>query len=207
MPFELKAAPLTFQRMINTIFAGMLGTSVYTYLEEVIVVSRDAEIHFKDLRAVFQRLQEANLKVKLTKCEFLKSKIEFLGHAVDAQGIHALDDKVSAVKNFPQPKSVDNIRSFLWLAGYYRAFVKNFAALASPLTRMLKKDVEFHWGAAQAKSFKDLKQTLIQAPVLAFPDFSKSFEMYTDASAMGLGTVLIQKDSRQKNRSIAYASR
>ena len=207
MPFGLKAAPLTFQRMINTIFAGMLGTSVHAYLDDLIVVSKDAKTHFQDLRMVFQRLQEANLKVKLTKCEFLKSKIQFLGHAVDALGIHTLDNKVAAVKNFPQPRSVDNIRSFLGLAGYYRAFVRNFAALASPLTRMLKKDVEFHWGAVQNKSFQDLKQALIHAPVLAFPDFSKPFEMYTDASAMGLGAVLMQKDSRQKNRPIAYASR
>ncbi len=113
---------------------------------------------------------------------------------------------MSAVKNFPQPKSIDNIRSFLGLAGYYRPYVTNFAALASSLTRMLKKDVEFHWGLAQAKSLQDLKQALIQVPVLAFPDFSKPFEMYTDASAMGLGVVLMQKDSRQKNRPIAYAS-
>ncbi len=132
MPFGLKDAPLTIQRMINTIFVGMLGTSVYAYLDDV---SKDAETHCKDLRAVFQRLQEANLKVKLTKYEFLRSIIQFLGQAVDAQGIHALDEKLSAVKNFPQPRSVDNIRSFLGLAGYCRAFVKNFAALASPLTR------------------------------------------------------------------------
>ncbi len=85
--------------------------------------------------------------------------------------------------------------------------MRNFAALASPLMRMLKKDVEFHWGPAQAKSFQDLKQTLIQVPVLAFPDFSKPFEMYTDASAMGLGAVLMQKDSKQKNRPTAYVSR
>ncbi len=176
MPLELKGGPLTFQGMINTIFAGMVATSVYAYLDDVIVVSKDAETYFKDLRAVFRRLQEANLKGKLTKCEFLKCKIQFLGHAVDAQSIHTLNGKVSAVQNFPQPISSDNIRSFLGLAGNYRASVKNFVALESPLTHLLKKEVDFHWGLAQAKRFQDLKQAVIQAPVLAFPDFPNLFK-------------------------------
>ena len=207
MAFGLRSAPLTFQRMINTLFAGLLGKTVFAYLDDIIISSKDAHSHFQDLRSVLTRLQDAGLKVKLSKCEFLKSKISFLGHVVDSAGIHTMDDKVTAVKNFPQPKSADNVRSFLGLAGYYRPFIKDFAKLASPLTQLLKKDIVFHWSAAQQRSFMELKQALITAPVLSFPNFSEPFLICTDASSLGLGAVLMQQDNRGKNHVIAYASR
>ena len=207
MPFGLKSAPLTFQRMMNSLFSGMIGDSVFVYLDDIIVASKDLDSHFTTLRSVFQRLQEAGLKVKLSKCEFLKAKICFLGHTVDGKGIHTMDDKVLAVKNFPQPKSVDNVRSFIGLAGYYRPFIKDFAKIASPLNKLLKKNATFHWDAPQERSFQELKFALTHAPVLAFPDFSAPFELCTDASSVGLGAVLMQKDQRGKNHVIAYASR
>ncbi len=125
--------------MINTLFARVIGNNLFVYLYDLIVVSKDLESHLKKLSLVFQKLTQAGLNVKLTKCEFLKSRIEFLRHLVHGDGIHTVDSKITAVKNFPTPKSVENIRSFLGLAGYYRAFVKNFASIASPLTRLLKK--------------------------------------------------------------------
>ncbi len=138
---------------------------------------------------------------------FLKSKITFLGHTVDGDGIHTMDDKISAIKNFPQPQNVEDVRSFLGLCGYYRPFIRGFARIASPLTQLLRKDVPFHWNAPQDKSFNDLKSALINAPALAFPEYSVPFSLYTDASALGLGAVPIQPDARGKNRAIAYASR
>ncbi len=109
----------------------------------LIVVSKDLDSHLKKLSLVFQKLTQPSLKVKLTRCEFLKSCIEFLGHLVDGAGIHTLDSKITAIKNFPTLKSVENVRSFQGLAGYNIAFFKNFASIASPLTRLLKKDVPF----------------------------------------------------------------
>ncbi len=152
-PLGLKSAPLTFQLLIN-IFAGMLGKTVFAYLNDIIVASKDPDTHLDNLKLVFQKLQETGLKVKLTKCEFLKAKISFLGHVVDGEGIHTVDSKILAVKLFPQPKSVEYVRSFLGLAGYYRPFIKNFAAIASPLTWLLKKNVTFHWNAAQERRFQ-----------------------------------------------------
>ncbi len=105
--------------------------------------------HLQQLSLVFQRLTEAGLKAKLTKCEFLKSRIEFLEHLVDGFGIRRVDSKINALQKFPAPKSVENVRSFLGLAGYYRAFDKNFASIASPLTPLFKKDVPFLWNDAQ----------------------------------------------------------
>ncbi len=99
------------------------------------------------LKSVLKRLQEVGLKLKLTKCEFLKPRIKFLGHEVDEQCIHTVDDKIAAVAKFLQPKTVENVRSFLVLAGYYLPFIKNFATRANPLTQLLKKDTSFHWGS------------------------------------------------------------
>ena len=185
----------------------MVLAKIYAYLNDVIVCSQDPESHFNSLEAVLGKLKEAGLKVKLTKCEFLKNKITFLGHTVDGDGIHTMEDKIKAVKDFPRPQSVDNVRSFLGLSGYYRSFINKFAAIASPLNKLLKKDVPFHWNAAQETSFRDLKYALTNAPVLAFPDYKAPFVLYTDASALGLGAVLMQTDARGKNRVIAYASR
>ena len=207
MPFGLKGAPLTFQRMINTLFGDMLGSEVHAYLDDLIICSKDANGHFQALEKVLLKLREAGLKAKLSKCEFLKSKIQFLGHMVDSEGIHTLPDKVSAVREFPRPENADHVRSFLGLAGYYRSFVKGFSTLAAPLNLLLKKEAPFHWHAQQEESFKVLKEALTNAPVLIFPDYSKPFIMCTDASQVGLGAVLMQTDNRGKNQPVAFASR
>ena len=118
-----------------------------------------------------------------------------------------MDNKVKAVKNFPQPRNADNVRSFLGLCGYYRSFVKGFSCLAAQLNKLLKKAVPFHWDIAQEQSFHSLKLALTSATILAFPDYTAPFILYTDASACGLGAVLMQSDERGKNRALSYASR
>ena len=143
MPFGLRNAPLTFQRMINTLFAGLIGNTVCAYLDDLIVVSKDVDSHLIKLREVLAKLSTAGLKIKLSKCEFLKSRIHFLGHVVDGEGIHTVNDKVKAVSQFPRPTSNDHVRSLLGLSGYYRSFIKDYATLASPRTRLLKKDAVF----------------------------------------------------------------
>lgn len=207
MPFGLKGAPLTFQRTMNSIFGDLLGNSVYVYLDDIIIASKDVHAHMETLKAVLHRLQEVGLKLKITKCEFLKPRIKFLGHVVDEFGIHTVDDKIKAIAEFPQPTSADKVRSFLGVAGYYRPFIKDFAARASPLTLLLKKDVPFQWLPAQQTSFEDLKKALTQAPVLVFPDFKDPFQLCTDASASGLGAALMQTDKSGKKHVIAFASR
>ncbi len=196
LPMGLRNAPLTFQRMVNTLFSGVIGKGLFLYLDDLIVISKDLDTHLQQLSLVFQKLTQAGLKAKLTKSEFLKSRIEFLGHLVDGDGIHTVDSKITAVQNFSTPTSVENVRSFLGLAGYYRASVKNFASIASPLTRFLKKDVPFLWNTAQQHSFTTLKNALTHAPILAFPDYKLPFIMCTDASALGIGAVLMQTEGK-----------
>ena len=203
----LKGSSITFQRFLSTLFADLLGKHVSIYLDDIIVYSKDPDSHFANLKSVLLKLREAGLKVKLSKCHFLRKSITFLGHSVDAEGIHTLDSKIKAVNNFPTPTTTENVRSFLGLCGYYRAFIKGFSSLAAPLNSLLKKDTPFHWDAAQENSFMKLKFALTHAPVLVFPDYTKPFIIYTDASGTGLGAVVMQQDEEGKNRAIAYASR
>ncbi len=207
LPMGLRNAPLTFQRMVNSLFAGVIGDGLFVYLDDLIVVSKDIESHFRNLDLVFSRLREASLKANLSKCNFLKSRIEFLGHVVNGDGIHTADSKISAVKHSPAPKTVKNVHSFVGLAGYYRAFVRNFAPIASPLTRLLKKDTPFIWHDSQIQAFMILKHALTHAPVLTFPDYKHPFTLCTDACALGVGAVLMQSVKGQPPRVIAYASR
>ncbi len=137
MPFVLKGAPLTFQRTMNNIFGDMLGYSVYIYLDDIVIANKDMSSHMDTLQKVLKGLQEVGLKLKITKCEFLMSRNKFSGHEVDEEGILTVDDKITAAANFPQPKTLENVRSFLGLAGYYRPFIKSFAARANPLTKIL----------------------------------------------------------------------
>ena len=207
LPMGLKNSPICFQLLINEVFHGILGNGVFAYLDDIIVVSQDMETHFQRLNDVLARLAHAGLKVKLSKCNFLRKRLTFLGHVVDANGLHTSDDKVAAVKNFPRPETVKQLKSFLGLSGYYRPFVPHYATLSSPLLRLLKKDAPFIWRDEQEHAFNALKTALTTAPVLAFPNFQEPFILVTDASGKGLGAALMQRDVRNKNRPIAYASR
>ena len=206
-PMGLKNSPLACQRLVNSLFQGLIGDGLFVYLDDLILVSKDLDTHFQKLSLVLQKFTEAGLKLNITKCQFLRNRIEFLGHVVDSHGIHTTNAKVKAVQNFPTPTTTNNVRSFLGLAGYYRAFIKNFATIASPLTRLLKKNVPFHWDATHEYSFTVLKSALTQAPVLSFPDYSLPFVIATDASAQGLGAVLMQQVPGSRPQVIAFASR
>ena len=207
LPMGLKNSPVVFQLLINEVFRGLLGKGVFAYLDDIVIVSRDMATHFSLLQEAFARLSQAGLKVKLSKCHFLKRRLAFLGHVVDAKGLHTSDDKIKAVRDFPRPTNLTELKSFLGLAGYYRPFVPRYAKFSAPLLRLLKKDAPFIWGEEQDTAFTSLKHMLTTAPVLAFPDFSKPFILATDASGIGLGAALMQTDTRGKHRPIAFASR
>ena len=207
MPFGLRNAPITFQRLMNSIFGDMIGSKVYVYLDDFVIFSKDVDSHLEIICEVLERLTEAGLKLQLAKCTFMKAQIKFLGHLVDVEGIHVTQDKISAIQRFPVPKNADQVRSFVGLAGYFRHFVKNFAKRAAPLTKFARKGVPFIWSTEENDSFEELKHALTTAPILAFPDFKKPFLLYTDASTIGIGAVLQQQDEAGKLRVVGYASR
>ena len=206
MPFGLRTAPITFTRLINTVFHGMLGEDLLAYMDDLIVISNTLEDHFSKLERVFLRLREANLKVKLKKCEFVKSSIEYLGHKLSQKGVEITDTKITAVKQFPVPQNRKNLMQYLGVTGFYRKYIQDYARIAAPLTDLLRKDREFIWKNEQQEAFEKLKEKMSSPPILIFPNFNNEFYLATDASGIGIGGVLMQKLSN-KLHPIAFYSR
>ncbi|KAL4281174.1 hypothetical protein GQ457_03G022010 [Hibiscus cannabinus] len=202
MPFGLTNALAAFMDLMNKIFYKYLDQFVVVFIDDILVYSRTEEDHDKHLRLVLQNLLENQLYAKLSKCEFWIREVVFLGHVVSFEGIRVDPKKVEAVVNWKQPKSVTEIRSFLGLAGYYQRFVSGFSKVAAPLTKLLQKGVKYEWSDARQQAFEIFKEALINAPVLTQPVSGKEFVVYSDASYVGLGCVLMQE-----GRVVAYASR
>jgi hypothetical protein len=207
MPFGLTNAPSTFQRLMDNIFKDVIGKYVVVYLDDLNIYSSSFEEHLKHLKEVFRRLKLAGLKLKPQKCYFANNELKFLGYVISSEGISTNPDKVKAVQNFPVPKNLRQLRGFLGLASYYRRFVPGFSKMASPLNRLLKKEVRYEWTSVQQNAFESLKEKLITAPILAYPDNTKEFILFTDASDIALGAILSQKDDKGHEKVIAYASK
>ncbi|GJX91822.1 retrotransposon protein, putative, ty3-gypsy subclass [Tanacetum coccineum] len=202
MPFGLTNAPAVFMDLMNRVFHEFLDKFVIVFIDDILVFSKSKEEHEEHLRTVLQILRQEKLYAKFSKCEFWLSKVAFLGHIVSAEGITMDPAKVEAITKWPRPTSVTEVRSFLGLAGYYRRFVEGFSRLALPLTKLMRKGEKFVWNEEREKSFEELKQRLVSAPILTLPSGSGGFQIYSDASKKGLGCVLMQH-----GKVIAYASR
>ena len=209
MSFGLCNAPPCFHRLISRVLHGLEWRVCLVYIDDVIFFAPNFAEHLSRLQLVFDRLRQAHLKLKPSKCYFAKTSVQFLGFIVSAHGISPDRDKISAVKTFPTPKSVKsfptpkNVRSLLGLANYHRRFVHNFAKISSPLNQLTRKDVVFVWTPECEEAFNDLKRRLCSAPILAYPGFRQPFHLYTDASNFALGYVLGQCSKGQEHV-IAY---
>ncbi|XP_057997665.1 uncharacterized protein LOC131176619 [Hevea brasiliensis] len=201
MPFGLTNAPSTFMRLMNHVLRAFLGKFVIVYFDDILVYSQNMHDHLLHLRQVFEVLRKEHLYANLKKCTFCMDKVIFLGFVVSGKGIEVDEDKVRAIREWPTPKSVSDVRSFHGLVSFYRRFVKDFSTIASPLNEVVKKNVGFKWGEEQEHAFNSLKEKLCSAPLLALPDFSKTFEIECDATGVGIGAVL-----KQERRPIAYFS-
>ena len=188
--------------LMNRVFKDYLDRFVIVFIDDILIYSSSEEEHEYHLRLVLQRLREHQLYAKFSKCELWLPQVAFLGHIVGKDGILVDPSKIEAVKNWPRPASVSEVRSFLGLASYYRRFVEGFSKIAVPLTELIRKSMRFSWSDRCEASFQELKQRLITAPVLSLPRENGKFVVYCDASKMGLGCVLMQE-----GRVIAYASR
>jgi hypothetical protein len=199
--FGLTNAPAYFMNMMNKVFMEELDKFVVVFIDDILIYSETAEEHAKHLRIVLERLRQNQLYAKFSKCEFWLEKVAFLGHVLTADGVAVDPEKIEAVSEWQQPKSVTDIRSFLGLAGYYRRFIENFSKIAKPMTELLKNNVPFVWSSKCEASFRELKSRLTTTPVLTLPDIRKDFVVYCDASRQGLGCVLMQD-----GKVVAYAS-
>ena len=202
MPFGVTNAPAIFMDYMNRIFYEYLDKFVVVFIDDILVYSKTEEDHAEHLRMVLRILKERKLYAKLSKCEFWKKEIQFLGHTVSQEGIAVDPAKIQAIVQWEQPTTPTEVRSFLGLAGYYRKFIEGFSKLASPLTKLTRKDQQFTWDEKCERSFQTLKDKLTTAPVLTLPDPERKFEVYCDASGQGLGCVLMQD-----KKVVAYASR
>ena len=177
---------------MDRVFSGLHWETCLFYLDDIIVFSSTWEEHLARLRQVFERLRHANLKLGAEKCTFAAKEVSYLGHRVTEEGLLPDSSLLAAIREIPPPKTATEVRSFLGLAGYYRQYVKNFAAIAGPLHALTRKDAVFHWSAECQTAFDQLKTLLTTSPITAFPDFSQAFRLYTDASNAGLGAILAQ---------------
>ena len=202
MLFGLTNAPATFMDLMNRVFHLYLDQFFVVFIDDILVYSKDAQEHEHHLRIVLQTLRENQLFSKLSKCDFWLKEVSFLGHIVSAEGIRVDPVKIKAIVNWKPPRNVTEVRGFLGLAGYYRRFVQGFSVIASSLTRLLLKGVKFEWDDKCQSSFERLKEILVEAPVLIQPTSGRDYTVYSDASRIGLGCVLMQD-----GKVVAYASR
>ena len=206
MPFGLKSAPATFQRMMDLVLSGLQGVEMFVYMDDIVIYAKTLEEHNQKLTKLLGRFKTAGLVLQPDKCRFMCKEIGYLGHLISKEGVRPDPKKVEAVRNFPRPKGRKNVKQFLGLAGYYRRFITNFATIVKPLTLLLKKDVPFAWTETAERAFDTLKNVLCTQPLLQYPDFLKPFIITTDASDFAVGAILSQGEIG-KDLPIAYASR
>jgi transposase InsO family protein len=199
LSFGLTNCPSTFQQVMNDVFREYLNKFVIIYLDDILIYSSDAVQHEQHLRLVLQKLREHKLYCRSHKCHFNQAELEYLGHVVGRDGVRVDPRKVKVVQDWPVPKDVHQLRSFLGLANYVRRFIQAYSSLTRPLTDLLKAtaNVARDWGQKAQSAFEGVKFALTHAPVLVLPDFKaaledKPFEVIADACGTGIGAVLLQ---------------
>ena len=205
LPFGLKGGPGMFMRLMQQVLGDTQGKYCQCYIDDVIIYSATFEEHLEHLEDILGRIRKAGLKLKRSKCEFIVQKINFLGHVVTTDGISPQSEKTKVIDNLEPPKTPKGVREFLGMASFYRRFVPDFSRTAKPLTNLTKKDVTYHWTGHCQEAFEKLKAALVSPPILAYPDMTKSFKLFTDASATAVGALLTQVQNGEE-RAIQYLS-
>ena len=206
MPFGLCNAPSTFQRLMERVLQGLIWKNTVVYLDDVVIFSKTPEEHVRHLAEVLERFERHNLKLKPRKCEFFRSEVRYLGHVVSATGVATDPGLIDKVTAWDPPRTQRQVRAFLGLTGYYRSYVPDYGDIAEPLVRLTDARAEFKWTSDCQKAFEELKQRLVSAPILAYPNQEDPFLLDTDASDVAIGAVLSQRQAGVE-RVIAYGSK
>ena len=206
-PFSLSQVP-AYLFFIDNVLQGCSKFAM-GYLDNIIIFSRTEEEHLEHLEKIFRKLREYGLKMKRAKCDFFKKHLQYLGHLVSEEGFKSLLEKIKSIMNMAPPKTAKEVKQFLGLAGYYRKFVPRFADLSRPLTNLTRQNIEFQWTDKCQKLFDNLRELLTKYPLLRYPDPSKDYTLFTDASKFGYAGVLTQEyeeNSIKKYHPVCYVS-
>ena len=200
MAFRLKIAPLIFVRLVNKVLGEARGVFADVYIDDIIIFSKTWQEHLKHIRYVLERLRQAGLTANRKKCQFGKTTIKYLGYIVGPNGVEIDRDKLAPILDYPEPKTVKQVRRFLGTVGWYRRFIESFSEIAEPLNKLLRNSKSVYsipWKQEQQDSFDELKKLVANTVTLAFPNFNEKFIVRTDASKFGLSGVLSQKMAKK----------
>ncbi len=179
---------------MNEVFREFLHRFVIVYIDDILIYSQNLAEHHHHVKQVLQKLRQHHLYLKLEKCEFHRSTVQFLGYVISQDGIQMDQGKVKAIKEWPLPQSVKDLQRFLGFANFYRRFIKNFNMLTAPLTSLLRgKPKSLSWSSNAHKAFERLKKAFSTAPILRHPDPQAPFMVEVDASTTGVRAVLLQR--------------
>lgn len=207
MPFGLCNAAQTMCRLMDMVMGSDLRESVFVYIDDLLIVSPDFDTHIELLKTVAQRLRSANLTINVKKSKFIMREIQYLGYIVGHGELKTDPSKVASIESFPIPKTVRQLRRFLGMTGWYQRFIRNFSAVAAPMSDLIGKKGKFEWTTEAQAAFQQLKICLTTAPVLHQPDFSRPFFIQCDASVVGVGSVLFQLTPEGEEHPIAFHSK
>ena len=208
MFFGLMNSPATFQAMMNTLFKDLIDSGkVVIYMDDILIFTKDLEEHRNIMEQVLQRLMDNDLYAKPEKCIFEAKSIEFLGLIISHNTLAMDPVKVSGVTNWPTPRNVKEVQSFLGFGNFYRRFIQGFSKVARPLFELTRKDHPWNWTDSSQEAFDALKVAFTSSPVLLMPDPLKPYRVEVDASDYATGGILSQQDHEQKWHPVAYLSK
>lgn len=207
MPFGLVSAPMTAMRVMNEITHGLESTC-FVFYDDILVFTPTFEQHLEALERLFERLNDANIKLNAKKCELLLNSVTYLGHIITPSGIEPDPEKIQAIQRFESPKNITEARSFMGMCNFFRRYIKNFANIARPIHDTIKVNQTFEWTAKAEIAMQELKDKLMSPPILVHFDQTGNLTIRCDASGYGLGAVLIQESADKLRKGvIAYTSR
>ncbi|KAL7853111.1 hypothetical protein SRHO_G00188960 [Serrasalmus rhombeus] len=205
LPFGVASSPAIFQRTMEGILGGIPNVAIY--LDDILCTGPNEQEHLKTLEEVLQRLEKSGLRLKRGKCEFMGKEVTFLGHKINASGLHPLTEKVEAIAEAPEPQNVSELKAYLGLLNYYHRFLPKLSTLLAPLHTLLKKEEKWSWGVKQQKAFEESKVLLQSCSVLVHYDSNKPLILACDASPYGVGAVLSHRMADGSERPIGFVSR
>ena len=210
LPMGLKNSPSSNTRLMNRILQNLAYKKAMCYVDDVCIYSKTFDEHLIHLDLVLKRLIQANLKLKLEKCCFARKKIRFLGNILSAEGCQPDPEKTRVIREYTVPSTRKELKRWLGMVGFYRKFIPLFSRISEPLTKLLSKKVDYVWSEACESSFQTLKKSLLQEPILGYPDFKRPFRIYTDGSLEGISAMLTQvqeHNGEEIERVLWYAGR